>query len=115
MREIEIWRFETDCYDCDSTIQVVYPRKVDGSGKQWDLVGEQLTDKDYCNIQHTYSKTRDKHIYGNICPECGAYQGNHFIHEIVFSDVAAFQSWERARDRYEVVDVIEADNAGESE
>lgn len=107
MREIEIWQFETDCWKCESRIVVVYPRQADGSGGQWEIVGGSLTDKDYCNVKQTHSKTQGKDVYGNICEECGAYQGNHYIHEAVFSDVAGFQSWEKARELYDVVDVIE--------
>ena len=46
-------------------------------------------------------------MYGNLCTDCGAYQGNHYIHEAVFTDVAGYQSWEKARELYDVVDVIE--------
>lgn len=105
--EVEIWQFETECWNCEANIAVVYPKKTDGAGKRWELAGEKLIDKDYCNIERTYSKTRGKEVYGNICPECDAHQGNHYIHEIVFSTVAGFQSWEKAREKYNVVDIIE--------
>jgi len=31
----------------------VYPRQVDGPGGQWEIAGESLTDKDYCNVEQT--------------------------------------------------------------
>ena len=107
MSEIEIWQFETDCWKCDSEISVVYPRQVDGPGGQWEIAGESLSNEEYCNVEQTHSKTQGRDVYGNICTDCGAYQGNHYIHEAVFSDVAGYQSWEKARELYDVVDVIE--------
>ena len=105
---IEIWRFEDSCWKCGTTNQVVYPHGLGGfGGGTWGQVGDQLAEKSYCNVERTYSKTQGREVYGNICTDCGAYQGNHFIHEAVFDTVAAFQSWERAREEYDVVDVID--------
>ena len=112
MREIEIWQFETSCWKCDSEISVVYPRQVDGGRRgKWEIAGESLTDKDYCNVEQTHSKTQGRDVYGNLCTDCGAYQGNHFIDEVIFSDLAGYQTspncWEKVRELYDVVDVIE--------
>jgi len=107
MREIEIWQFEISCWKCDSEISVVYPRNAGGLIGQWGIVGESLTDKDYCNVEQTHSKTRGWDVYQNLCTDCGAHQGNHDIHEAVYGDVAGYQSWEKARELYDVVDVIE--------
>jgi hypothetical protein len=52
-------------------------RQVDGPGGQWEIAGESLTDKDYCNVEQTHSKTQGRDVYGNLCTDCGAYQGNH--------------------------------------
>ncbi|GAB7093442.1 hypothetical protein JCM30237_05940 [Halolamina litorea] len=105
---IEIWRYETGCWKCSTDIPVVYPRGLGGfGGGTWEPAGSILVDKDYCNVERTYSKTQGQEVYGNICPSCGAYQGNHFIHEQVFDSVAAYQSWDRAREDYEVIDIVE--------
>jgi len=78
MGEIEIWQFETSCWKCDGEISVVYPRQVGGGcGSNWEIAGESLTDKDYCNVEQTHSKTQGRDVYGNLCTDCGAYQGNH--------------------------------------
>lgn len=105
---IEIWRFKTSCWKCDEPLSVVYPYGLGGfGGGTWKPAGKQLVDKSYCNVEQTYSKTQGRQVYGNICSECDAYQGNHFIHEAVFDTVAAYQSWDRAREEYEIVDVID--------
>ncbi|KAB1193475.1 hypothetical protein GJR96_08465 [Haloferax sp. MBLA0076] len=105
---IEIWRYDTDCWKCSTQIQVVYPRGLGGfGGGTWELAGEKLVDKEYCNVEKTFSRTQGLEVFGNVCTNCTAYQGNHFIHEHVFDTVAAFQSWDRAREEYEVVDVVE--------
>jgi hypothetical protein len=31
------------------------------------------------NLAQTYSKTQKSDVIGNICPHCGAYQGNYFV------------------------------------
>jgi hypothetical protein len=31
------------------------------------------------NLEPTYSKTMQKNVVGNLCPDCGAYQGNYFV------------------------------------
>jgi hypothetical protein len=91
---IEIWRLEMDCWKCDVPNRVVYPNGLGGfGGGTWERVGNELGEKDYCNAQETHSRTQGRRVYGNICTECGAYQGNHFVHEAVFDTVAAFQSW----------------------
>jgi hypothetical protein len=107
MREIEIWQFEISCLKCDSEISVVYPRNAGGLPGQWGIVGELLTDKDYCNVEQKNPKTQGWDVHGNVCTDCGAHEGNIDIHEIVYSAVAAYQSWEKARELCDVVDVIE--------
>lgn len=105
---VEIWKLDYQCYRCDAPMEVVYPNGVGGFAGDWVEVGPELTDKEYCNVEKTHSKTQGRDVYGNICENCGAYQGNHFVYEAVFSGVAAVQSWD-AQDipGIEVVDVIE--------
>lgn len=108
---IEIWRFEMDCWQCETTFSVVYPRGLGGfGGGTWEKAGPQLAEKPYCDVKQTYSKTQGRKVYGNVCPRCDAYCGNHFVYEAVFSDVAGYQSWERAREEYHVVDVIDIEH-----
>jgi len=48
-------------------------------GFDLDLVGDIIKDKGYCNLKQIYSNTMGEEVWGNICPKCGAYQGNHFV------------------------------------
>ena len=108
MGEIEIWQFETSCWKCDHEISVVYPRQVGGGcGSNWEIAGGSLTDKDYCNVELTHSKTQGRDVYGNLCTDCGVYQGNHFLDEIIWSNIVALDDWEKVRELYDVVDVFE--------
>ncbi len=77
MTEIDVHRWETDCWKCGKDTPVVWPH--DGSLDS-DL-GEQLSDHPDCNIQQVFSKSLGKKVWGNVCDSCDAYQGNHFIRE----------------------------------
>jgi DNA-directed RNA polymerase subunit M/transcription elongation factor TFIIS len=73
---IKIWEFLITCYKCDNKIEVLWPEDID-----LELVAEELASRGYPRIKQVYSHTRNEVVWGNTCPQCGAYQGNHFVME----------------------------------
>jgi len=83
--EIELWMWFRKCWKCGKETPVVWtPHSV---------VGEFSIDPDsfkelpkriseiYPFFKLTYSKTMEENVYGNLCVNCGAYQGNWFVRE----------------------------------
>lgn len=107
--EVEIWKFPTECHKCETDISVVYPRGVGGPhGGTWEAVGETLADQPYCNVEKTYSEVQDQPVWGNICTECGAYQGNYHVYTAATERADAIGDWTETDDEFCHVDTVEA-------
>jgi len=95
-----VYVFEDRCWRCGENISLAYVERVPDDEREIGDEGlEVIEGKPYANVQKVYSKTLERDVWGNICPECGAYQGNFFL----------FTKWASAK--YEgtakVMDVIE--------
>ena len=82
--EIELWMWYKECWKCGEETPVVWI-------SPYSVVGEFNVDPDsfrelpkriskiYPFFKITYSKTMGGNVYGNVCVNCGAYQGNWFV------------------------------------
>ena len=66
--QIPILSFPWNCYICNKKMDVTYPTTKDVY--QTEFRG---------NLAPTYSKTQEEDVIGNLCPNCGKYQGNFFV------------------------------------
>jgi hypothetical protein len=101
--DIEIWQFEMDCFQCEASVDVVYPRPLGGpEGGSWNLVGEALEAADYSNVKRVYSDTQKMFVWGNHCPECDVYLGNYFVREAAKDQSQGWQD----RDGFRLIDTV---------
>lgn len=77
MADIDVYRWETDCWKCGADTPVVWPQE----GALDSELGELLAKYPDYNVQKVFSKSLGKEVWGNVCEACDAYQGNHFIRE----------------------------------
>ena len=70
---IPILSFPWTCYTCNKKMNVTYPTTKDVYRSEFRG-----------NIAPTFSKTLQEDLIGNLCPACGAYQGNNYVLNSVF-------------------------------
>jgi hypothetical protein len=66
--QIPVFQFSWTCWKCNEEMTVTYPTDINVFNSEFRG-----------NLARTYSKTLEEYVVGNICPICGAYQGNFFI------------------------------------
>ena len=66
--KIPIFSFPWSCYKCKNEMTVTYP-----------FTEEVYDSKFRGNLAKTHCYTLQSDVIGNICPSCGAYQGNYFV------------------------------------
>ena len=104
--QIDIWKFETECFSCEEACSVVYPRPLGGpDGGSWSAVGEELSKKDYCTVERIYSDTQKMFVWGNRCTSCSTYQGNYFVTKEA-EERGKLTRWQSTAD-FERVDTIQ--------
>jgi rRNA maturation protein Nop10 len=72
--KVKIWTFKVDCYACGKKMDAIWPQD-----HVINIFGYYLKDQEYCHVRRVFSDTQQKEVWGNICPSCGAYQGNYFM------------------------------------
>jgi hypothetical protein len=66
--KVPILNFPWNCWKCRKEMKVTYP------------ISQAVYESQYRgNLAPTYSKTQQANVIGNLCPYCGAYQGNLFV------------------------------------
>ncbi|OYT59552.1 hypothetical protein B6U81_05945, partial [Thermoplasmatales archaeon ex4484_30] len=84
--EIEVWMWHKKCYKCGKETPVVWtsPNTIVGEfnvdPNSFEELPKKISDI-YPFFKLTYSNTMKENIYGNVCINCGAYQGNWFVLE----------------------------------
>lgn len=87
MTDAETLNWDTECWKCGEETPVVWPKNTSLNSE----VGEQLAELDEYNVERTYSNSLGKEVWGNICVECGAYQGNNFIRKEALQQFASVE------------------------
>ena len=84
--EVEIWMWYKICWKCGKVTPVVWtsPYSVVGGfnvdPNDFKEFPKRISEV-YPFFKPIYSKTMDKYVYGNVCVNCGVYQGNWFVRE----------------------------------
>jgi len=82
--EIELWMWYKECWKCGEETPVVWisPYSVVGGfnvdPNSFRELPKRISEI-YPFFKLTYSKTMGENVYGNVCVNCGAYQGNWFV------------------------------------
>lgn len=78
---VDVWTTTRECHECGADTIVWYPPAVGSyAGGDWEPVGEHLAEEPDSPIERLYSDVQEKDVWGNACDECGAYQGNFYVH-----------------------------------
>lgn len=80
--KINIYTSKMDCFNCQQKFSVAYPAELGSdAGGAWNLIGEELSEAEYANVERVFSNTQNMYVWGNICPYCDRYSGNYFVHK----------------------------------
>jgi hypothetical protein len=75
--KIPILRFHWNCYYCKKKMSLTFPTTLDVF--QTEFKG---------NLAPTYSRTLEEDVIGNLCPNCGKYQGNTIVQNKIIIEYA---------------------------
>jgi hypothetical protein len=84
---VEIWIIKTRCYKCKKITPVIWP--VDASinsltySIRFDTFEKlpSVLSKEFPFFKSTLKKTQNVEAFGNLCTNCGSYQGDYYILE----------------------------------
>ena len=75
-----VYVFDEECWKCGEKMKLAF---IESDPYVIREIGDEgldlIKDKPYANIKKVYSETLERRVWGNVCPECDAYQGNSFL------------------------------------
>ena len=102
-QSIPIRRWKQTCWKCGNETEVV-SYKIEKGGISNSVIGshkelDEILKTEYSFVKEVYSKTMQELTIGNICQNCGIFQGNGFIeHDLVWD--AGLYSYDNSFDKF---------------
>jgi protein-arginine kinase activator protein McsA len=72
--------FDDKCWKCEENIKLAFIETIPFVLREVGDEGlELIKDKKYATVKKVYRRTLGREVWGNVCPNCEAYQGNWFL------------------------------------